>query len=200
MNQNNAISNVGNTLVNLLRKNMKSTGVNIDSSDIVLGFPDSSQDYKITLYLYNVLKSSYFEGDSPWSLGHKANRIQPIALELYYLIIINSKAKINRASEEHQLLGGVMQVFQQNAVLENYILGDGYKLYKCQQEFRMLFNPLSLEEVSKIRSAFPKLSENTILSYLVTPVIIECMPGDDESRVLSTNMKFGEIERDENVK
>lgn len=193
MNRNSAVSNVGNTLVNLLRKNMKSTGVNIDVSDIVLGFPDSSQDYKITLFLYNVLKSAHYEQDNPWVLGPKAGRIQPIALELYYLVIFNSKVKINKASEEHQLLGGVMQVFQQNAVLENYILGDGYNLYKCPQEFRILFNPLNLEEISKIRSAFPKLSENTILSYLVTPVVIDGIPDEDESRVISTSMKFGEI-------
>ena len=101
-------------------------------------------------------------------LGHP-----PMYLDLYYLITPYGLGK-------NITLGRIMQFFSDHSILMGSDLG-----IDTDEEIRILLNPLSLDDLTKIWSAFKNASFNLSIGYLVTPVRIDSTMTTDVHRVIS---------------
>lgn len=183
------ISRVGNTIVNLLREKIKNIIGNINDTDIILGSPEESVNAVLTVFLYRIDENSCLKNRDFINPDPSKTNYAYMALDLYYLIIANSNSQNSKASEEHDIIGAAMQVLYENPVFCNYI-EDGH-LVECGQEFRTLFQPLTLEQLSQLWNASQKLTNKTFVSYLVTPVLISSgKPKTSVPRVVKGGVEY----------
>jgi hypothetical protein len=110
----------------------------------------------LSLFLYRVIENGEVKNRS---LEQKnGNRLQypPLALNLFYLVtplIQDNESDDDEASKNaHKLLGKVMQVFYDHAIVKGGelqgILKDG------TEELRIILNPISMEDITKLWSSF----------------------------------------------
>ncbi|MCK4528982.1 DUF4255 domain-containing protein, partial [candidate division WOR-3 bacterium] len=86
-------------------------------------------------------------------------------------------------TQEKIILGKVMQIFHDNAIMIGTALqGD---LSETDEEIKLLFNPISLDDLTKIWSAFQEVAYRLSVSYMVTPVRIDSTRGINMQRVVS---------------
>jgi hypothetical protein len=76
-----------------------------------------------------------------------------------------------------------MQVFHDNAILSGTLLKG--QLTEGEEELRLLLNPLTLDDMTKIWSAFQDVGYRLSVSYLITPVQIDSARSMDTRRVSS---------------
>ncbi len=181
-----AIADIGDTLVALLQSNMKDV---IDSANsIVLGLPDNETP-RISLFLYKVEENASLKNQNMIPIDNESYRHPPLALDLHYILTVysNTSERIG-TSEEHRILGRAMQVMNDNMIIAGPVLQGGLK--GSPDEFRITLNPMSMDEITKVWSTFPKLAYRTSVAYLVTPVLIESLRIDNEKRVLTGKFNF----------
>ena len=102
----------------------------------------------------------------------------PLALDLYYLI---TPYYHDDKTMEKVILGKVMQILYDNRILTGTDLHD----IGSDEEIKVLFNPISLDDLTKIWSAFQEVAYRLSVSYLVSPVRIDSMKSIKVSRVMS---------------
>jgi len=178
------IGDVGMTLKKLL------------GADLWTGIPELSQPPEITfqspkeikddgsprvsLFLYQILENPYLKNEEPEKVGNTSiHLLPPLALDLLYLITPYGKDEI----QKKYILGKVMQIFYDNSILTGTILQES--LSGMDEEIKLLFNPISLDDLTKIWSAFQEAAYRLSVSYLVTPVRIDSKRETGMQRVVS---------------
>ena len=164
------ISNVSQTLINLLWNNLK-TDVSIsnlfsDISHIGLHTPkemvDSNVTEKMSVYLYRV---SEFTSMKNVPLDGSGLKKPALYLTLHYMFI----PYIGDAQSDQILIGNILQTFVDNPVLR----GTNVKGSLAQApETRITLEPLSLDDLNKLWTMFSTPSK-VCLAYSVSPVVIE---------------------------
>jgi len=114
----------------------------------------------------------------------------PLFLDFYYLIVPYSKKK----RDEKWMLGTVIQIFANHPVLTEGLLHGG--LGKTDHAIRLLFHSLSLDELTKIWSAFQTTGYHLSVAYLVTPVPVEITLETHLQKVVSKEMKYASGHRE----
>lgn len=176
-----AIADVGETLITLLRDNMSDL---VPANSIVLLSPADVEDegIRLTLFLYNVMENPHLKNRGMEDLGPTQLRYPPLTLDLYYLLTTYASSLIpdrtERTLEEYSILGRAMRIFYDNAILSGSVLRGS--LAGKDEELRILFNPMSIDDVNKIWTTFQEVPYRLSVSYLVTPVSI------DSTRIMST--------------
>jgi hypothetical protein len=131
------------------------------------------------------LKNQEMRNISPTQLGYP-----PLTLDLYYLLTAYASAQIpdrtERTLEEHRILGRAMRIFYDNAILSGTILQGS--LSGTGEELRVVLNPISLDDLTKIWSAFQEVGYRLSVSYLVTPTNIDSTRDMSMQRVVSKEM------------
>ncbi|HEV2387312.1 MAG TPA: DUF4255 domain-containing protein [Candidatus Acidoferrales bacterium] len=178
-----AIAGVSSTLVNLLKDRMT------EASAFTVAPPDVSVDNvsgrRLNLYLYHVaengiLKNQEIPGEGyPGAYGHP-----PLSLNLHYIFTAfgSSDTGADADLEAQLILGDAMRVLHDFAVItpdlvQEKTLGnprilDASLLGEFEQ-VKTTLQPKSLEEISKIWTALPKVNFRRSVTYEISVVQIE---------------------------
>lgn len=169
----NALLNVGKTLIKLLWESISqdAQAKSIINSDhqITLSSPEEmTSEYKLCLFLYQITEDPFCRNLPLSAAGSSSQQGPPIYLNLFYMITPNTKD----GEKDHIILGKVAQVFNDHPVLKGPVLHGS--LSESGEEIRLVFNPLSLDDINKIWTVTSKSRPYThSLYYEVTPVRID---------------------------
>ncbi len=181
------IKNIGDTLIKLLdgevwgdseSEKFTTKGILLDSPKDIK--PDN--DVQISLFLYKIMENVYMKNEEPRETGSSQILWPPIALDLMYLVTPYGKKK----EKEHLILGRAMQIFHGNTILPRKFLPDD--LRQRDEEIKLLFHPLSLDDQTKIWGAFPDIGYKLSVTYMVTPVLIDSTRTVSTTRVLTKEL------------
>jgi hypothetical protein len=149
---------------------------------------DGGSTNKVSLFLYQIQENPHLRNEEPLRINDSHLQTPPEVLDLLYLVTPYSDDK----TQEKVILGKVMQIFYDNAVLSGTVLQGG--LAGSADEIRLLFNPISLDDLTKVWSAFQDVAYRLSVGYLVTPVKIDSTRQTGMQRVLSKEMNHAVVE------
>jgi hypothetical protein len=186
-----AIADVGETLITLLRDNMSDL-VNPDSIVLLSPAEVDDQSIRLTLFLYSVMENPHMKNQEMRTLSPTELAYLPLTLDLYYLLTAYASTQIpdrtEQTLEQHRILGRAMRIFYDNAILGGTILQGS--LEGTSEELRIVLNPISLDDLTKIWSAFQEVGYRLSVSYLVTPTNIDSTRDMSMQRVVSKEMNY----------
>jgi hypothetical protein len=165
-----AIRAVSLTLRELLRVNItNSTDPQLSGVAIELRSPRQMRDAQLTgvsLWLYRVTRDRDMLNYPPERIVPNQLRHHPLPVNLYYLV-----TPINQNLQDEQaLLGKVLQVFNDHAILRGGDLQD--TLQSSPEEFRLTLETLTLEELTRVWDALKEPYQLSVC-YLVQVITID---------------------------
>jgi hypothetical protein len=173
------IQNIGITLGKLLNDGLKlilnDEVPGSDFAKIIMSLKDIKDEtddakLKVYLFLYQVVENIYLKNEEPIRIDDAHLRQPPLALDLFYLVIPCAKDP----SIEQKSLAGIMQVFHDNATSNILNKNPNTNEYiETGEEIRIVFNPMSLDDLSKLWTIFHDLDYKLSVGYMVTPVRID---------------------------
>ena len=129
---------------------------------------------QVNIYLYQTVPNAALRNmDMPRQVRPGETSQPPVALTLHYLL--SAYGKDNNDTAAHILLGQTMRIFHDNAVLDQQAIKDalvGNDLHEQVERVRLTQYPLSLEEISKLWTAF-QTQYRISAAYQVEVVLIE---------------------------
>lgn len=190
-----AITNVGETLIELLRDNMKELISRRES--IVLASPgeiEANDDVRLSLFLYQVLENVHLKNQEMQIKNPTTLTFPPIALDLYYMLTSypsGTQDITERTKEEHSILGRAIQIMNDNSILAGSVLkgnlgANGYELH-------ITLSPLSLDDMTKMWTTFPGKPFRSSICCLVTPVMIDSGCEATVQRVSSKETGYNKV-------
>jgi len=185
-----AISAVSTTLRDLLNKNITlSTGV-LSGIGIDLRSPRELKEAGldgVSVWLYKVSRMSEMLNEPPER--RSANQMQrtPLPVELHYLVTPVLQDPLTR----HTVLGRVLQVFHDNAILRGGDLQG--VLAGTSEQIRLNLEALTLEQLSLVWEALSEPYQISV-TYLVQVVKIDSdLEPVRSSPVLERNVEYSQI-------
>lgn len=182
------IGDIGETLKKLLEDDPWD-GID-PNPEIIFNSPKEIMDEggnignKVSLFLYQMLENPHLRNAELIRLNDTGLQPPPLTLDLFYLVTPYSDDK----TQEKYILGKVMQIFNENAILRGSVLQKS--LEGTEEEFKLLLNPISTDDLTKIWTAFQEAGYRLSLSYSVTPVRIDSTRQIDIRRIVSKEMKY----------
>ena len=178
------IGDIGETFKNLLEDDIHWT--DITKPEITLKSPKEINTGEniniISIFLYQIVENTYLKNEELQKIDTTILHYPPMAVDLLYLITPYG----SDPTQEQYMLGKVMQILFDNAVLTGSVLQKSLK--GTDDEIRLIFNPLTLDDLNKIWSAFQETGYRLSISYLVTPVRIDSIHEISVQRVVSKEM------------
>ncbi len=176
---------IGKTLENLLKESLKDdfgdqVGIAFESPKEI----KDDQNRKISIFLYQILENPYLKNEPPQRVDDIKLEAPPLTLDFFYLITAYGQ---NR-EDEMKLLGKVVQTFNDHSILTGSILQQ--PPLEKGEEIRLLLNPLSLDDLTKLWNTFQDLPFKLSVSYMVTPVKIDSTRGMEIRRVVTKEMGY----------
>jgi hypothetical protein len=186
------VGDVGETLKRLLDDDPW-TGV-MPKPDVTFKSPKEIKDEggsanRVSLFLYQILENPFLRNEEPLRVGDDELRTPPLVLDLFYLVTPYSEDK----TQEKYILGKVMQIFYDNAVLSGTVLQGA--LSGTDEALRLVAHPLSLDDLTKLWSAFQDVAYLLSVGYLVSPVKIDSAREMSMQRVVSKEVDQSFMER-----
>ena len=179
------IADVGETLKKLLWENIRNdpkvNGIIDSEADITLESPAGLQtddSKKMSLYLYRIVENQFLKNQEIPNNNPKKIESNPLAIDLFYLITPATDYR----EQDHLLIGKVMQVFHDHAVVRGSILR-GDALAGSEVQLRLLFYSLPFEEIIQLWQSFSEKSFNLSVCYQVTPIRIDSTRETEAKRV-----------------
>ncbi len=165
------ISAVSQTLKNMLTVNItKSSDNQIKNVPIELISPkamqDASEDLGVSVWLYRVARVPEMLNEPPERRSPTQIARVPLPVQLYYLVTPVSNDPLSR----HALLGKVLQVFNDHAILRGADLQG--VLQGTPEQLRVNLEATSLEDLSLVWEALSEPYQLSV-SYLVQAVKID---------------------------
>lgn len=184
----NVVADVGNSMVKVLRDNL-CPDIIPQPEMIGLGSPAEPGDFRLTLFLYNIIETGEFRHNEPIAINSNTVGFPPLAVDLYYLLTAHSTSEISfRRAEEHRILGKAIQVLFDNAILRGpNLVGT---LAEKNEEIRIVIDNLPFDLMMKLWT-FPNVPYKLSVSYQVGPVYIDSMKTRSVGRVLKVESKNG---------
>lgn len=139
--------------------------------------PHKSNTNRVYIFLYQILENVHLKNEEPQRINYLQLQPPSLNLDLYYLIVLYGDNK-------NEILGRIMQIFHDHARL---ILTNGNGV---EEEVRILLNPLSLDDLTKIWGTFKDEFFTLSVSYMVTPVRIESAVPMDITPVMAKRMEY----------
>ncbi len=182
----NVIADVGGTLRQLLRDQIADLS---PEGRVVFDSPAEAEvttDPRVGLFLYQVIETPEMRNQPPVGNGPAGLRRYQ-TLDLFYLVAPYTQ----QMEDGHRLLGRVMRVLFDNAVLQGSILQGS--LADIGQALRILLHPLSVEEVSQLWGLFPNKPYRLSVAYQVTPVKLFGGPIGEAGQVITREHRYAQI-------
>lgn len=190
-----AIADIGETLIELLRDNMQDLIPRRQS--IVMASPgeiETNDDVRPSLFLYQVLENVHLKNREMQIKDPKTLVFPPIALDLYYMLTSYPSGVqdiTESTKEEHSILGRVIQIINDNAILKGSVLKEN--LVMNGYDLHITLSPLSLDDMTKMWTTFPGKTFRSSICCLVTPVIIDTKREITVQRVMSKEAGYNRI-------
>ena len=180
------IADVGKTLTKLLWDNMKNdkkicSPILDSEDDISLSSPEdiaAGNNKKLSIFLYQVTENPHLKNNEMQVTDPAKIKHIPLTLDLFYLVTPNT----DDSSKDHTLLGKVMQIFYDNAIVKGSILQGS--LAGTTEELRVIQHPLPFDVLISLWESFSEKSFKLSVSYQVTPVRIDSTREIDVKRVI----------------
>jgi hypothetical protein len=163
------IADVGRTLVKLLQDEDRMKGL-VDKDKIYLSSPAEMEEDgspRLSLFLYQVTPNAHLRNEEMPPLDATTMQYPSLILDLYYMLTPYARTREN----ELQILGRVMQIFHDNAILKGSVLQES--LAGTSEELRIVPHPVPLEELNRLWNSFPEKPYKLSVCYIVTPVRID---------------------------
>lgn len=180
-----AIAGVSTTLQNLLRDRMaEAVPITIAPPDVTVG---DAGDVRLNLYLYLVTENGFLKNQEipghghPGTFGHP-----PLSLDLHYLLTAHGGSDTGADADlrAQQILGDAMRVLHDFPIVTGNlhisraqagavgapILDDS--LVEEFERIKITFQPMTLDDLSKIWTALPQANFRRSVAYLVNVVQI----------------------------
>lgn len=186
------ISSAGRAIVDLLKSAMIPTVIQSED-EIGLCCPEDKGNVRLCVYLYSVTECREITQDNR-RYGEHLSTGDSKFLYLYYLMTASSSSDIRfRAYEEQNILGKVIEIFNDNTSLDikDY---SGHDLPN-ESDIPISMINLSEEDVGKLYGAL-QMKQRLSLFYRVGPVEIESGSFAAVRRVSSAGVDFEEGGRD----
>ncbi len=191
------INAVGETLRQVLLSEMKNdtaaygpTGIIKSEDQVTLDHPykllgDSGEpkNNSLSLFLYRVMENPDLKNQRPIASGASTYAYPPLELNLHYLIT----PLTNSADNNHRLLGKAMQIFFDAPILKGSALQS--ELKGSTDELRLILNPVSLEDVTKLWSAFMRPYQLSV-AYEVKVLAIDSLRRTEKTPVYEKQANF----------
>ncbi len=186
------INYVGNILKQILTDYLSADQTMIDlnvtwgPSDIVLQPPDhqaGGTSHKLSIYLYSIRENPFLKNRQREARNGSADILEhpPLSLDFFYLITPDS----GDYETDNLILGKVMQVFHDHAVLSGSVL-TGTSLEGTDAQLRVVMHTPSMEETFQLWQSFPDKPFRLSLCYQVTPIFIDSLRETTVQRVVRT--------------
>src|SRR5260370_21964048 len=167
-----AIRDAGETLITLLRTNLVPDPVAHEEQIALLSPTEVNQpgSVLISLFLYSIMPAAEYRNQNEIP-GLSENGEPPSEpLDLYYLLTAYQQPnndENDRTLQTHLLMGAAMRVFFDNAILTGSELRGGLP---GTSELSLTYQPITVEDMTRIWSVFPGNSLRTSVSYVLSPV------------------------------
>jgi hypothetical protein len=189
------IADVGETIVGVLRSEMVGAPVVGDLIDndsrISTESPFDLSDndaVRLSVYLYRIGEDSSTKNQLPVSGNGTRLRKAPLTLDLFYLVT----PLVGTPHDQHIVLGKVMQVLYDRAILEGPDLAGS--LLGSDEQFRIILNPVTLEETTRVWQAL-EMSYRLSICYLARVALVDSRRESDVRRVTSKSGEYGVPEK-----
>jgi hypothetical protein len=120
---------------------------------------------RLSVYLYRVVEDPYVKNQPVHPGPGRRLRRAPLTLDLYFLIT----PLVGTPREQQMVLGKVLQVFHDRAILHGPDVGP---LAAADEELRIVLNPVSLEETTRVWQAL-EMSYRLSVCYTVRVAIVD---------------------------
>lgn len=169
------IASVGDTIIELLRENLKDL-INPDSIVMISpGEIKGNDSVRLSLFLYQILENASIKNREMIKTGPQTLKYPPMTLDLYYMLTSYPSSGIQdmteRTKEEHSVLGRAMQILSDNAILKGPSLKGS--LTDDNEELHITLTRLDMDDITNIWSTFKEKPFRPSVCYLVTPVMID---------------------------
>ena len=182
----NVIADVGETVRQVLREQVADLA---PAERVVFASPaeiDITTEPRLGLFLYQILEAAQMRNQPPEPEGLNGTRRYQ-TVDLFYLIT----AYTQQLEDAHRLLGQVMRVFVDHAVIE------GSRLHGCLadigQALRLLLHPITIEELNRLWGLFPNRAYRLSVAYQVTPVKIFGSVTPGAGRVITREVDYTQV-------
>jgi hypothetical protein len=143
-----------------------------------------NDDVRLSIYLYRIVEDASMKNRFPVSGNGAQLRKPPLSLDLFYLVT----PLVGAPREQQIVLGKVMQVLYDRAILEGTDLVGS--LVNSGQELRVILNPVSLEETSRVWQAL-EMSYRLSVCYTVRVAIVDSTREQFLQPVLQKTSRYG---------
>jgi hypothetical protein len=137
----------------------------------------------LSLYLYRVVENGEMKNRPLEPKDNNLHRYPPLSLNLSYLVT----PLTNSAENDHKLLGKTMQIFYDNAIVKGSPLDP--ILQSAAEELRVILNPISMEDITKLWSAFSRPYRLSI-SYEIKVIYIDSERETEAERVRRKKIEY----------
>lgn len=159
------ISTVSQVFVKVLDDELASFSVALESPKML---KDSAED-RVSVVLYRVAENAMMKNQQPIRVDANEQQRPPLALDLHYLVT----PLAGDVGKQHQMLSRVLAAFYDRSILEgtDFLSVPGGEAL-ADLELRVILNPLSLEEMTRIWQALERFYELSV-TYLVRVVPLD---------------------------
>ena len=140
---------------------------------------------RLSIYLYRVVEDPNTKNQFPVRGNGDRLRKPPLTLDLFYLVT----PMVGAPREQHIVLGKVMQVLYDRAILEGADLQG--TLAASDEPVRIIFNPVTLEETTRVWQAL-EMSYRLSVCYLVRVAMVDSRREQAAQRILQKTGRYGE--------
>ncbi|MBR5509413.1 MAG: DUF4255 domain-containing protein [Lachnospiraceae bacterium] len=176
------ISEVSNEILKLLRENLCPELIPSPESIALASPTDKNADFQLGLYLYDIQELREYQ--SLDTIRMRGNQMQypPKPLNLFFALYINTKSQLmSNAENEQRILGRVIQVLMDNAILYDAASNE-------ETSASMTLLPLSFEEKTKIWSVL-SVPYQLGIYFSVAPVMLSSRRVRSFRRVVSAEFE-----------
>jgi hypothetical protein len=146
---------------------------------------NQQQGNMVSLFLYQISENPYLKNQGIQVPEEGGESFPPLYLDLHYLVTPYSTDPL----QTENMLGTVMQILTDNAIITGSKVPD--TIAKSVHDIHVIHQPLNIDEMTKIWSAFQDTGYHLSVSYLVTPIPIASTRHVTYQRVISKEFVYG---------
>lgn len=174
------ISDVSNEILKLLRENICPELIPSPESVKLVSPTDKNADFQLGLYLYDIQELREYKQLNLIRTGGNRATFPPKPLNLFFALYINTKSQMmSDAENEQRILGRVMQVLMDNAIL--YDSGESGE----ETNASITFLTMSFEDKTKLWSVL-SMPYQLAVYFSVSPILLSSRRVHTYTRVLET--------------
>jgi len=139
---------------------------------------------RLSIYLYRIVEDPNTKNQFPVSGNGNQLRKPPLTLDLFYLVT----PMVGKPEEQQIVLGKVMQVFYDRAILEGADVAGS--LAASAEQLRVILNPVTLEETTRVWQAL-EMSYRLSVCYTVRVAMVDSRRQQSVQPVVRKTAQYG---------